>query len=400
MTETKECSPINPNREEPEMAEIVIEDTTLREGEQSPGVALSADEKLAIALALDEAGVPMIEIGTPSMGGEERIFAEKVASMPFRATLVGWNRAVLDDIKCSLDCGLKAVHIGMPTSDIQLKAGPKKEFRWLQSEVPKLIRYCKDRGVFVSVSAEDVSRSSPGEVVEFAKCMRDAGVDRIRLSDTLGLSNPFEYRDLVRTVVQEVGIDVQIHAHNDLGLAMANTIAGIEGGAKYVQATVNGWGERVGLVGLEVVAVTLKRILNIDTGIHLSHLLELSDLVAKLFRRDVPAWQPIVGRDIFLHESGLHVSGTISDHHAFEPFPPEWIGRSHSFIAGKHSGSRAIQHILQTVGVYVTRQESADFLPLVRKRAIAMKRGLTPLELLDLYNRSLCEMGHHATASN
>ncbi|MFA4835573.1 MAG: homoaconitate hydratase [Dehalococcoidia bacterium] len=367
------------------MSKVIVEDTTLRDGEQAPYVALAISEKLAIAQALDAIGVPMIEIGTPSMGGQEREFIEQAASMPFRAVLVGWNRAVLEDIKCSLDSGLKAVHIGAPVSEIRLKAGLNKDRTWLNREVPRLVQYCKERDVFVSVGAEDVSRSSPGHVLEFARCVKDAGADRIRLCDTLGVYHPFRYHDLVKAVVEEIGIDVQVHAHNDLGLAMANVIAGVEGGAKYVQTTVNGWGERVGLAPLEVVAVALKRVLNIDAGIDLSRLVELSALVARLFGREIPPWQPVVGRDIFLHESGIHVSGTLSDRAAFEPFPPEWVGKRHSFTVGKHSGSQGVQHILQQAGISLTREEATKILPLVRERAIASKRGLSAEDLMGLY---------------
>ena len=363
---------------------IIIEDTTLRDGEQAPGVALSMEEKLAIAQALDGAGVPMIEVGTASMGGQEKRFIEKVVSMGLGATLVGWNRADLNDIKCSIGCGLKALHIGAPTSDIQLRAGPRRDREWLYREITKLIEYCKARDVFVSVSAEDASRTPREHVLRYARVIRDAGADRMRLSDTLGLFTPFEYHELVGAVVDEVGIDVQLHTHNDFGLAMGNVIAGVRAGARYVHATVNGWGERVGLVGLEVVAVGLKRILGIDTGIDTFKLVPLSGLVSRLFRRDVPPWQPIVGRDVFVHESGIHVSGTIEDVGAFEPFPPEWIGSSHSFVAGKHSGSRAIQYILNEAGISVSRDESARLLPLVRERAIELKRPLTKTDLLEL----------------
>jgi homocitrate synthase NifV len=292
---------------------------------------------------------------------------------------------VLDDIESSISSGLKAVHIGVPTSDILLKSGARRGRKWLFNEVPRLIEYCKARNVFVSISAEDVSRTPRKETVEYARSVGNAGADRIRLSDTLGLCDPFEYRDLVKAVVEEIGIDVQLHTHNDFGLAMANVIAGVEAGARYVQATVNGWGERVGLAALEIVVVGLKRILGIDTGIETSHLVELSNLVARLFNREIPPWQPIVGRDIFVHESGIHVSATLEDSVAFEPFPPAWVGKNHTIVLGKHSGSRAIHYILAQEGLPISREEATSLLPLVRERAIALKRSLSPQELVDIY---------------
>jgi homocitrate synthase NifV len=365
--------------------QVLVEDTTLRDGEQAPGVALSADEKLEILLALDEAGVPMIEVGTPSMGGQEKEFITKAAELNLSATLVGWNRAVLDDLKCSVDCRLKAVHIGVPTSEIQREAGVGKGRGALYAQVTELIRWSKARGLFVSVSAEDSSRTPRDEILEYAQRVREAGADRIRLSDTLGLFTPFDYHDLVSAVIRKAEIAVQVHVHNDLGLAMGNVIAGVQAGATYVHATVNGWSERVGHPPLEVVAVALKRILGIDTGIDLARLPGLCALVACRFRRQIPPWQPVVGPDVFTHESGIHAAGTLSDERAFEPFPPSWVGRSHAIVAGKHSGSRAVQHLLQEAGLPVDRERASALLPALREQAIRLHRSLSAEELAELY---------------
>jgi homocitrate synthase NifV len=367
---------------------IIIEDTTLREGEQTPGVALSLDDKLSIIKVLDSINVPMIEVGIASMGGHEKTFIEKAIALNTKATLIGWNRAKLDDLKCSIDCGLKAVHIGVPVSDIHLKASLKKERIRLYNEVQSLIRYSKESGLFVSVSAEDASRTKKSDILEYAGYVKEAGADRLRLSDTLGLFNPLDFYDLVKDVVEEKGIDVQIHAHNDLGLAMANVLAGVQAGAKYVQATINGWGERVGLVALEVVVVALKRILGIETGINHNKFPEVCSLVASLFNRSIPPWQPIVGNDIFIQESGIHVSASINDSSAFEPFPPEWVGKQHVFVAGKHSGSKGIQFILENEGISVSREESSGILPSIREKAIERKTYLTIEELIKIYNKS------------
>jgi homocitrate synthase NifV len=330
--------------------------------------------------------VPMIEVGIPCMGGQEKIFIEKASQLNFNAMLIGWNRAKLDDLKCSIDCGLKAVHIGVPVSDIHLNASLRKERIWLYKEVQKLIRYSKDRGLFVSVSAEDSSRTKKSDSMEYAKYVKEAGADRIRLSDTLGLFKPFDYYNLVKSVVEEIGIDVQVHAHNDFGLAMANVLAGVQAGAKYVQATINGWGERVGLAALELVVIALKTVLGIDTGINHTKLPEVCSLVASLFNRSIPPWQPVTGSDIFIQESGIHVSASIEDSSAFEPFPPEWVGKDHSFVAGKHSGSKGIQFILKNKGINLSREESSRLVPLMRDKAILKKNYLTNEELVMLYN--------------
>jgi homocitrate synthase NifV len=203
--------------------------------------------------------------------------------------------------------------------------------------------------------------------------------------DTLGLFSPFDYHDLVKAVIQEAEIDVQVHVHNDLGLSMGNVLAGVRAGAKYIHVTVNGWSERVGHPSLEVVAVALKRILNVDTPIRLEMLPDLCRLVAKYFRREIPPWQPVVGRDVFTHESGIHASGTLTDERAFEPFPPSWIGRSHIIVAGKHSGSRSLQFLLEKAGIVIDRGESTAFLPTLRQAAIEQHGSLSNDELVALY---------------
>ncbi len=365
---------------------VIVEDTTLRDGEQAPGVALSARGKMEILLALEQAGIPMIEIGTPSMGGQERAFVEEAVRRVGKARLVGWNRAVLDDLKCSVDCGLSCVHIGVPASDIQMDTVFAKGRAALYHQVEGLIDWCKARNLFVSVSAEDSSRTPVNLIMEYATVVRNAGADRIRLSDTLGLFSPFDYYELVRSV-REVGIDVHVHAHNDLGLAMGNVVAGIRAGAKYVHVTVNGWSERVGHPSLELVAIALKRLFDIDTGIDLLQLPRLSALVARLFHRTIPPWQPVIGSDVFTHESGIHVAGTLKNENAFEPFPPSWIGREHQIIAGKHSGSHGVQYLLERAGISIDRIEATSFLPEVRDRAIALERALTQEELVCLYRK-------------
>lgn len=164
--------------------------------------------------------------------------------------------------------------------------------------------------------------------------------------------------------------------------------AGVQAGAKYVHTTVNGWGERVGLPSLEVVVVALKSILGIDTGVDPLHLNNLSALVAQIFRREVPSWQPVVGKDIFVHESGIHAAGTIRDQTAFETFPSTWVGKKHEIVAGKHSGSRGLQYIIRQAGMNILRDESLKLLPMVRERAIDLKRTLSVEELLELYLES------------
>jgi isopropylmalate/homocitrate/citramalate synthase len=374
--------------------DVIVEDTTLRDGEQAPGIALSALEKMEVCRELDLVGVPMIEVGTAGMGGEEESFIREACRAGFRARLVGWNRGKMEDLEHSLDCGLDAVHIGVPVSDIHLRASAKKNRDWLRHEIPRLIKFAKGNGQFVSISAEDASRSRPSDVIDYAKLVRDAGADRIRVSDTLGVFLPSEYHDLIGMIVSDVGIDVQIHVHNDLGLAMGNVVEGVRAGAKYVHATVNGWGERVGHPPLEAVVVCLKRTLGVETGVDFERLPALSAKVASVFRRDVPVWSPVVGRDVFTHESGIHAAGTLRDSESFEPFPADWLGRKHTVVAGKHSGSLGVQAVLSEVGIDAARTEVAEILPVVRQRAIELKRWLEPNEVAEIFAQR--RVGHRS----
>jgi len=292
---------------------IIINDTTLRDGEQAAGVVFRREEKLHIARMLDTIGVQEIEAGIPAMGKEEQETIKAILSMGLKARISTWNRAVIQDIKASVDCGVKMVSISVPVSDIHLKFVLNRNRRWALEQTKRVIDYAKEYGLYVCVGAVDASRSARDFFMRFARLAQDCGADRLRFDDTMGILNPFQTFEIINKLRSEIGvdIDIEIHSHNDFGMATANTLAAIKAGARYASVTVNGLGERAGNAALEEVVMALKHIEGIDLGVDTARFRELSEYVANASLRAIPASKPIVGSDIFVHESGVHVDGIL-----------------------------------------------------------------------------------------
>ena len=364
---------------------LMIEDSTLREGEQSPGVVFSVDEKVEIARLLADVGVDALEVGTPAMGGPELEAIERLVNEDLDLLLIGWNRGRRSDIEASLRCGLRAVHIGLPASDHHLGKKFGKSREWVIETMGELVDFAKGEGAWVSVSAEDSGRADVEFLVDFAKAVGDAGADRMRMSDTIGVLEPFRARDLFARVTAEAQIPVQAHMHNDFGLAAANTLAAVSGGARHIHATVNGLGERAGIASLDEVLMGLERHLGIDHGCRLDAILPVAEFVARASGRSIPANKPIVGQAIFEHESGIHVDGVLKVPDTFEPFTPETIGTERRIVIGKHSGSSAIQYVLAQAGIEVSREKLSEVTTAVRYEVTHIKRALTQAETVRVY---------------
>ncbi|MDI3481911.1 MAG: homocitrate synthase NifV, partial [Tepidanaerobacteraceae bacterium] len=204
---------------------IKFVDTTLRDGEQTAGVVFANHEKLEIAKMLDELGVDQLEVGTPVMGGDEKTAIKAIAKSGLSASIMAWNRANIEDIKESLDCGVDAVAISISTSDIHIRNKLRKSREWVLEEMAKAAEFAKSQGVYVSVNAEDASRTDMDFLVKFALEAKRAGADRLRFCDTLGILNPFRTAKMVEELIEKAGIDVEMHTHNDLGMATANALA-------------------------------------------------------------------------------------------------------------------------------------------------------------------------------
>lgn len=369
---------------------ILIEDTTLREGEQTPGVSFNFSQKRKILEQLSLANVPYAEVGIAAMGNNSIQEIKDLVKDPFLPKLIGWNRGRKEDLDKSFDSGLTRVHIGLPSSEIHIKNTFKKDENWVIETAVELVEYSKKSGAeFISVSAEDMGRADINFLKKYSSYLEKAGASRMRLSDTIGCLNPEKTKAIVQNIKEVVpNLDLQMHMHNDLGLSLANCMAGVDAGARQVHATINGLGDRAGITSLHQIVVGLEMLTKYKTGIRIDRLYTLSQLLENFTKLDLAHNEPIVGRDVFSHESGIHVDGLLKEKSSFEVFDPVLLNREHKFVIGKHTGSSAVIHALEKLGVVISREEAKELLPDIRKYAAEKKFSiLNDEELLAIVNK-------------
>lgn len=370
---------------------IKVVDTTLRDGEQTAGVVFSNEEKRQIARLLAQAGVHQIEAGVPAMKGDEKEAIKQIVKDDLPCSILGWCRAVVDDIKEAIDCGLDAVCVSIPVSDIHIEKKLGKTREWVHDQVVRAINFAKSNGLYVSCNAEDASRAHMDNLITFARLVKNAGADRLRFCDTVGVLGPTQTKQKIETLVNEVPIPLEIHAHNDFGMASANSIAAIEAGAQFVNVTVNGLGERAGNAALEEVIMALKYIERRPTKFDISKLKELSDYVAKASNREIPLSKPIVGKNIFTHEAGIQVDGLHKAPETYEMFHPSEIGGERQIVIGKHTGRNALKIKFKEFGIDLEAPLDENILKIVREKAVEFKRPLFDKELMYIYYKQVKE---------
>jgi len=364
---------------------LIIVDTTLRDGEQTAGVVFSNQEKIRIARMLDEMGVQQIEAGIPVMGGNELEAITAICKLGLKASIMGWNRPVIKDVEASMACGCDAVAISISTSDTHIKYKLNTTREAVLDKMVKATTFAREHMDYISVNAEDASRTDMDYLIQFAKEAKKAGADRVRYCDTIGILDPFTTYERVKTLIESADVDVEMHTHNDFGMATANALAGVKAGARYIGVTVNGLGERAGNAALEEVVMALKHIGEIDLGFNTARFVELSEYVSRASGRLLPPWKAIVGSNMFAHESGIHADGALKNPKTYEVFRPEEVGLERQIVIGKHSGTASIKSKFREYGRELTNEQADCILKHVRNLAVDMKRSLFDKELICIY---------------
>jgi homocitrate synthase NifV len=368
---------------------ISINDTTLRDGEQAPGVSFTRKEKIGIAKMLDDIGIHQIEAGIPAAGIDERMTIRTLAKLKLKARIIAWSRAVISDIDDSAACDISAISISIPASDIMLKHKLGRDREWALQQLAAVIRYAGQRHFsHIYVGAEDASRADMDFLIRMAQLARDEGAHRLRFADTLGILDPFRTYKYIKKLVNNVpGLEFEIHAHNDLGMATANTLAAIKAGARSASTTICGLGERAGNAPLEETVMALKYQEGIDLKLNTRRFKELAQETSRAAKRTIPPWKPLVGNGVFTHESGIHVDGILKNPKTYCFIDPEEVGQQPKIVIGKHSGSAGLIHILDSNGIYISPVEARLLLTCVRKKAMEEKRHLNNDEVVDLYHQ-------------
>jgi len=396
----------SPHANTAKLGEICIVDTTCRDGEQMPGISFTVDEKLEIARRLEHLGVEQLETFA-TYNDSDKGCAKRLKAQAKTMSIMGWNRMVKKDVEDSIAHDVDAVSISTDTSDIALTYKLKITRKEQIARLVDCVSFAKSHGVYVCFNAGDATRTSADYLVEFAAAGKAAGGDRFRICDTIGVLTPATSKKLIHDVMSHVDIDVEFHAHNDFGLAIANSLAACEAAAQFedkklwVSTTVNGLGERAGNVPIEVFVMNLHKHYGV-TKYKTEHILPLCKLVEKASGLLIPLNYPVVGGNMFTHKSGIHVDGVLKNPQLYEAFDPAKLGMQRTIALGKHSGKASIKHKLDQMGLTVSSDAIEVMRIEVSRVGEVKKRNLTDDEFMSIYETvtrggSLLSLGSHSS---
>ena len=367
----------------------IINDTTLRDGEQAPYVAFNTQEKIDIALSLYKSGVDELEVGIPAMGKRECEDIREIMRLNLPIQIMSWNRATISDLEASIKCGVNAVDLSIPVSDILIGVKFGGDKSKVLNNLAKVVTEAKREGLYVCIGGEDSSRADLKFIEEVMSVGKSLGADRFRYCDTVGILTPTKTYNNIKTLSELNLLDIEMHMHNDFGMATANTISGFEAGAKSANTTVIGLGERAGNASFEQLLMSLIHLFNEPREINSKSLKELIKTVSQASHKKIAVNSPIIGEHIFSHESGIHVNGMIKSKNSYEPFTPKEVGLLRHYPIGKHSGRSTLAFHLKSLGIEPKESILKKMIPKVREIVTNRKRVLNRRELKELYLCSL-----------
>jgi 2-isopropylmalate synthase len=349
------------------ISSIRIFDTTLRDGEQSPGVSLTIEDKIEIARQLSLLGVDAIEAGFPSSSEGEKKVIKEIVKEDMGPEICGLSRANRKDIDAAIECNVDSVHVFIPTSPVQMKYAVNMTPEQVLSAAVDSVTYVKKHGLICEFSPMDATRTELPFLKQVCKAVAEAGKDRLNVPDTVGIMIPKTMGKLIEDIKTVVSVPISVHCHDDFGMAVANSLAAVEAGAAQVHCTINGLGERAGNASLEEVVMALHMLYKYKTGVNTKLLYSTSRMVSALTGMAVQANKAIVGENAFAHESGIHTRGVAEKPLTFEPIKPELVGRTRKLVAGKLAGTRGIKAELEEIGIHPTEAQLKDIVQRVKE---------------------------------